>query len=115
MAGAIFADIGRARHAAHDGLAGFRAGDRLAGPGVHFCGNGLPDRLEFLPRGEFAAGHERRTETRAFLAAGYAGTDEAEAFFAQRSLAADRVGPAGIAAIDHDVALLQQRCETVDH
>jgi hypothetical protein len=114
VARAVLADVGRAGHAAGNGLAGLGAGDRLAGLGVDLRGDGLPDGLQFLPRGELAAGHEGRAEARAFLAAGDAGADEAQAFFAERLLATDRVGPERVAAVDDDVTLLEHGGEAVD-
>jgi hypothetical protein len=115
MARAVLADVGRAGHAAGHGLAGRGAGDGLAGLGVNLGGDGLPDGLQFLPCGELAAGHEGRAEARALLAAGHAGADEAQAFFAERLLAADGVGPERVAAVDDDVALLEDGGEAVDH
>ena len=52
---------------------------------------------------------------RALLAAGDAGADEVQALLAERLLAAAGVGEVGVAAVDDDVALLQQRRELVDH
>ena len=82
VAGAVLPDVGGAGNAAHDGLARGRAGKRLAGLGVHLGRDRLPDRLQFQPGGEFAAGHERRAEARSLLAAGHAAADEAQALFA---------------------------------
>ncbi len=114
MAGAVGSDVGRARHAAFDRLAGGGTFEGLAAFGVHFGRDGLPDGGEFVPRGFGAAGHERGTEARAFLAAGHARTDEAEIFGGEVFFAADGVGPQRVAAIDDDVVRVKQRHEAVD-
>jgi hypothetical protein len=114
MACTVFADVGGARHAARDGLAGLGAGDGLAGLGVDFGGDGFPDGLQFFPSGELATGHERWAEARAFFTAGDAGADEAEALFLEILFAADRVGPEGVTAVDDDVALFEEGNEAVD-
>jgi hypothetical protein len=82
--------------------------------GVHLGRHGLPDGFQLGPGAKFAAGHQGRAEARAFLAAGHARADEAQAFFPERLLAADRVGPKGVATVDDDVPLLQQRNESVN-
>src|SRR5690606_1118984 len=100
VAGAVFTDVGGARHAALDGLAGLGAVDRLAGLFVHLGGDRLPDGLDFLEGGLVATGHEGRAEAGTFFTAGHAGTDEAETLFLEGLFAADRVGPKRVAAID---------------
>jgi hypothetical protein len=50
----------------------------------------------------------------ALLAAGHAGADEVQPVLAQRLLAAAGVGVVRVAAVDHDVARLQQRHQLVD-
>src|SRR5690606_24279852 len=57
---------------------------------------------------------QRRAETGAFLTAGHAGADEAQALFLERLFAADRVGPQRVAAIDDDVVLVEQRHQAVN-
>ena len=89
VAGAVGADVGHARLA---------LGDR---------GDGLEDRAERLPRLGGAAGHDRRAVQRALLAAGDAGADEVDAGLAHRLLAADGVGEERVAAVDDDVARLE--------
>ena len=51
---------------------------------------------------------------RPFLAAGDAGADEEQALRLQRPGAAGGVGVVGVAAVDEDVARLEQRDELVD-
>ena len=114
VAGAVFADVGGAGHAAFDGLAGSGAHDGAAGLAVDLGGDGFPDGLELFPGLEFAAGHERRAEARAFFTAGDAGADEAETFFLQGFFAANGIGPEGVAAVDDDVVGFEQRDEAVD-
>ena len=114
VARAVFADVGGAGDAADDGFAGGGADEGLAGLGVDLGGDGVPDRGEFLVGGAVAAGHEGRAEAGAFFAAGHAGADEAETFFLHRLLAADGVGPEGVAAVDDDVVGLEERDEAVD-
>ena len=115
MAGAVGSDVGRARDTALDRFPGGRAFERLAGLCVHLGGDRVPDRSEFLPGGFRAAGHEGRTKARALFAAGDAGADEAEMFGREVFFAADGVRPQGVAAVDDDVLLLEQRHQTVDH
>ena len=52
---------------------------------------------------------------RPFLAAGDAGADEEEPLRLQVPGAAGRVGVVGVAAVDQDVARLEQRDQLVDH
>ena len=73
------------------------------------------DRAEGHPGLVGAAGHDRRAVQRALLAAGDAGADEVDAGLAHRLLAADRVGEEGVAAVDDDVARLEDLDERVDH
>ena len=56
-----------------------------------------------------------RPVQRALLAAGHAAADEVQAALAQRGLAAAGVGEVRVAAVDDDVALVQQRDQLVDH
>jgi len=62
-----------------------------------------------------AAGHQRRAESRAFLAAAHPGADETQALGRQLLLAPDRVEPTRIAAVDDDVALVKKIGELSDH
>ena len=62
-----------------------------------------------------AAGHHGRAETRAFLTAGNTAADEQETLFLELLLAADGVGPLGVAAVDDDVAGFENLREGVDH
>ena len=89
VAGAVGADVGDAGLALGDG------GDRLE------------DRAEGLPRLGGAARHDRRALERALLAAGDAGADEVDAGLAHGLLAADGVGEQRVAAVDDDVAGLE--------
>jgi hypothetical protein len=73
------------------------------------------DRAERHPRLVGTAGHERRAEQRALLAAGDAHADEVEAALAHRLLAADGVGEQRVAAVDDDVAGLEDLHERLDH
>ena len=61
-----------------------------------------------------AAGHDRRPGERTDLAAGDAGADEVEADLAQPRLTAAGVVEVRVAAVDDDVAGLEQRDELVD-
>ena len=78
-------------------------------------GDRLEDRAEGDPRLVRTAGHDRRAEQCALLAAGDAGADEVDAGLADGLLAADRVGEVGVAAVDDDVARLEDLDERVDH
>jgi hypothetical protein len=97
-----------------DRFAGGGAFERFARLGVDLGRDGIPDGGEFVPRGLGAAGHERRTEARAFLAAGDARTDEAEIFGGEVLFAANGVGPQRVAAVDDDVIRVEQGHEAVD-
>jgi hypothetical protein len=81
---------------------------------VDLRGDGLENGADVGPRFRRATGHEGRTVPRAFLAAGDAGADEENSFFLQLLVPAHRVRIMGIAAVDDDVALFEQRHETVD-
>src|SRR5262249_11554913 len=94
-----------------DEVAGAAIADPFAA-GLAF-GRARADRLEYRldarPRRGTATRHQRRAVERAFLAAGDTGTNVA----ATRGLggveAPDRVGVEAVAAVDHDVAGLEQR------
>ena len=81
---------------------------------VHFGGDAFEDRLHHIPGRSRSAGHDRGAFARAFLTAGNAGTDEAEAEVAEPLVAALGVGVKRVAAIDDDVALVEQRDELLD-
>ncbi len=70
-------------------------------------GNGLEDFLHMGPGGGAATRHDARAVTGAFLAAGYAGTDEQDALGLEFLAAAGAVSEQAVAAIDDDVTLLQ--------
>ena len=91
-----------------------RAHPRAARLAVDLRGDGLEDRAEGGIRLLRAARHDRRALERADLAPGDAGPDEVEAVLAQRRLAAAGVLEVGVAAVDDDVALLEERDELVD-
>ncbi len=115
MAGPVLADVGGAGDAAFDRLAGFGAFERLAGPGIHLGGDRFPDGLQFLPGALLAAGHEGRAEAGPFLPARDSRSHEAEALLVEFLLAADGVGPEGVAAVDDDVVGIEEHGEAVDH
>ncbi len=89
---------GRRAEAGAAGLAVFRAsGDRLEEE---------PDRLPDLGRG---AGHERGPVTGTFFATRDAEAHESEAIGLEAGGTASAVPPVAVAAVDHDVALGEQR------
>ncbi len=96
MAGAVRADMGTAGFAVD--LGGDRLEDR-ADPGIGFI---RPAR------------HDRGPMPGALLAAGDAGAGEQQAALAQRPVAPDGVRIAGIAAIDDQIARLEQRRQRID-
>ncbi len=91
-----------------DPVAARRAVGRLGG-------DGLEDRLDVRPGRGVAAGHDRRAEQRPFLAAGDARADEQQPAVLERPGAPGRVGVMGVAAVDQDVARLEQRGDLLDH
>src|SRR5215469_12592242 len=96
--GAVRPDVGRARYAARDRLAGGIVFQGRAGFGVHLGGDGLPDRLEVLPRVGMATRHQRRAEAGADLPTADAGAEEAAAVAVVR-LPANRVRPLAVATV----------------
>ena len=78
-------------------------------------GDGLEDRLDVRPGVGVAAGHDRRALQGPLLAAGDAGADEKQPLGLQVAGAAGRVGVVRVAAVDQDVARLEQRDQLVDH
>ena len=97
MSGAVFA------HPVATGFAGRR-----------FGGDGLQNRFYMRPGFFIAAGHNRRSVTRAFFTAGNAGSYKTDAFLAQIPGAPFGIGIIGIAAIDNDVAGIQKRQQLID-
>ena len=97
VAGTVVADVRDARLA---------LGDRC---------DALEDRAESHPRLVGTAGHERGAEQGALLTAGDAHADEVEAALAYRLLTADGVGEERVAAVDDDVARLEDLHERLDH
>jgi hypothetical protein len=91
-----------------------RADVRHARLPVDAGGDRREDRAERRVGLGRAAGHDRRPEQGALLAAGDADADEAQAALAQRLLAADRVLEVRVAAVDDDVALVEAVRELVD-
>ena len=79
-----------------------------------FGGNGLEDGFDGRPCGFVAAGHDGRTVTRAFFAAGNARADKADAFCRQLVGTAGGIGIVGVAAVNNDVAFVQKRNELLD-
>ena len=79
-----------------------------------FGGDGLENRFDGRPCGFIAAGHDRRTVTRAFFTAGYTGTDKADTFCRQLVGAAGGIGIVGVAAVNNNVALVQKRDKLLD-
>ena len=77
-------------------------------------GDRLEDRLDVRPRGRRAARHDRRPLERALFAARHAGADVEQAARLEILGAADAVGEVGVAAVDDDVALVEQRHQLVD-
>ena len=86
-----------------------------AGVAVDVRRDRLHDRAEPLVGLVGAADHDRRTVQRAHLAAGDAGADEVQPVLLELLLAPDRVAVVGVAAVDDDVAVLEQRHQVVDH
>ncbi len=74
----------------------------------------LEDRAEFLVGLRRSAGHDRRPEQRPDLTAGNAAADEVQAVLAQGGLAAAGIDEVRVAAVDDDVALVEQWHQFVD-
>ena len=81
---------------------------------VDMGGDLLQDRAERLVGQCGTARHDRRPVQRAFLAAGDAAADEVDALDLRGRLPPDGVLELGVAAVDQDVAGLQQLGELVD-
>ena len=88
--------------------------DEIVAAGLGDRSDRAQDRTERDPRLVGAAGHERRAVERALLAAGDTHADEVEARLADGLLAADRVGEQAVAAVDDDVARLEDLHQRVD-
>ena len=114
VARAVLADVGGARHAADDGLAGRSTRQRLAGLCINLRGDSVPDGGKFLIRRGVTTGHERWTEASPFLAARHAGADKPKPFIFEGFFAADGVGPKCVTAVDDDVGGFEQQHEAVD-
>jgi hypothetical protein len=78
-------------------------------------GDRSQDRAEGDPRLVRTAGHDRRAQQCALLAAGDPGADEVDPPLADRLLATDRVGEQRVATVDDDVARFEDVHERVDH
>ena len=96
VAGAVGADVGDTRFAVDD------------------RGDGSEDGAERLVGRFGATGHDRGAVEGALFAAGDSGADEVQSLRLQRRLAPDRVVEVGVAAVDDDVARLEQLGELVD-
>ncbi len=94
---AVGSHVGAARHA------------------VDLGGDLLEDRAQRRVRLRGSAGHDRRAEQRALLAAGHAGAHKVDALVAELRLAAAGVRIVSVARVDDDVALVEQRHQRVDH
>ena len=74
----------------------------------------LEDGFDMGPGGRVSTGHERRTIPSPLLSARHAGADIEQPEVGQLLTAAPRVLVLGVATVDDDVALLQQRGQLVD-
>lgn len=86
-----------------------------AGLTVHLGGDAFKDGLHHLPGAGRAAGHDGGAFAGAFFAAGNASADEAEAFFSEISVTALGGLVEAVAAVDDDVALVEEGDELLDH
>ena len=85
-----------------------------AGFAIDLRGDLAEDRRDDFPRFARAAGHERRAFERAFFAAGNTAADKVKTASFEIFAAPLRVGEKRIAAVDNDVAFLQERRELAD-
>ena len=94
-----------------DVMAGPFGPDPVAARGAvgHLGGDGLEDRLDVRPGLGIAARHDRRALERPLFAARDAGADKEQPLGFQVPGAAGRVGEVRVAAVDQDVARLEQR------
>ena len=97
MTGAVRADIRGARRA-------------VFGLGRNLLENGRDQLVGFF----LPAGHDRGPTQRAFLAAGNPGADEVQAVLGQLFRAADRILEKGVAAVDENIAFVEQRAQLFD-
>ena len=100
-----------------DVVAGPLGADPVAagGPVVDLGGDRLEDRLDVRPGVGVAPGHDRRPLQRPFLAPGDPRADEEDPLLLQGTGAPGGVGVVGVAAVDQDVARLEQGDQLVDH
>jgi hypothetical protein len=82
---------------------------------VHLSRDVLDDRTQPLVGVLGSAHHDRRTVEGTLLASGDAHADEVQSLLLQGPLAAQGVLEVRVAPVDHDVALVQQRDQLVDH
>ncbi len=82
---------------------------------IHFRSNAFEDGLHDLPSALGAARHDGWAFAGAFFTAGDAGTDEAQAFRCEISIATLGGLVVAVAAIDDDVVLFQEGDELLDH
>ena len=78
-------------------------------------GDGFVDRLDFRIRVLVAAGHDGRAAAGAVFAAGNAHAVEVDARFAAAVIAAARVAEVRVAAVDDDVACIEDRNKLFNH
>ena len=86
-----------------------------AGLAIDLRGNTFKDGLHDFPSGRRAAGHDGRAFASAFFTAGNASADEAEAFLSEVGVATLGGLVEAVAAVDDDVAFIQQWDELLDH
>ncbi len=92
--------------------AGTDVGD--AGLAIDFGGNGFEDGLHHIPSGERSAGHDGGAFAGTFFTARDARADETQTFFREIGIATLGVGVERVAAIDDDIALVEERDELLD-
>lgn len=85
-----------------------------AGLAVRLGSDALEDVLDVRPGLLVAAGHERGAVAGALLAAGDTGADVADVLGGEVLGAAGGVGVVGVAAVDDDVAVLEEGEEGLD-
>ena len=77
--------------------------------------DGLENGLHIRPRGRGAAGHHAGALERPFLASGYAGSDVELALGFHIRGSADGIGEVGVASVDENISVAQQRQELFNH
>ena len=90
------------------------ADEGAAGLVVDVGGDDLEEGPELAVGVAVAPRHDRRALERADLAAGDADPDEPHPLLGERVVAAHGVPPVGVARVDDDVALVEQREELVE-